>query len=52
MYLTYLFFTVIYCYSGPHLDSGTIGRPWIQILLLGEQVWLVRHVQLIVTKCM
>ena len=43
------------CYSGPHLHSRTVGCPWLQILLSGEQVWLVKNlwnVHLIISKCL
>ena len=32
---------VLVLYSGPHLDSSAVCWPWTQILLSGEQIWLV-----------
>lgn len=39
-------------YSGPHLDSSGMCWPWIQILLPGEQIWLVcnNYVHAVVPK--
>ena len=35
---------VIVFYSGSHLDSSAVCWPWIQILLPGEQIWLVSNI--------
>ena len=35
---------VIVFYSGSHLDNSAVCWPWIQILLPGEQIWLVSNI--------